>query len=118
MRSASWNATVARQVLTSGCSGASRTARRSSVRAASTAGASAPAASGHHAEGVVDDVDRQAGTVSVSHGPVASLKWPAMTMEFVVANVSLLKDLKPGAKVAFEFVERAPGEWVITGVKK
>ncbi|MCB8746524.1 efflux RND transporter periplasmic adaptor subunit [Rhodoferax sp. U2-2l] len=88
--------------------------------------ASAPAApvnqgavaSGHHAEGVVDDVDRQAGTVSVSHGPVASLKWPAMTMEFVVANASLLKDLKPGAKVAFEFVERAPGEWVITSVKK
>ena len=24
---------------------------------------------------------------------------------------------KPGATVAFEFVERAPGEWVITSVK-
>jgi Cu/Ag efflux protein CusF len=30
----------------------------------------------------------------------------------------LLKDLKPGAKVSFEFVERAQGEWVITSVKK
>jgi hypothetical protein len=29
----------------------------------------------------------------------------------------LLKDLKPGAKIAFEFVERQPGEWVITSVK-
>jgi Cu/Ag efflux protein CusF len=38
-------------------------------------------------------------------------------MEFKVANAALLKGLKPGAKVAFEFVERAPGEWVITGVK-
>ena len=40
-----------------------------------------------------------------------------MTMEFKVANVALLKGLKPGVKVAVEFVERAPGEWVITSVK-
>ena len=39
-----------------------------------------------------------------------------MTMEFKVANASLLKDLKPGAPVAFEFVERQPGEWVITSI--
>jgi Cu/Ag efflux protein CusF len=59
-------------------------------------------------------VDAKAGTVSLSHGPVASLKWPAMTMEFKVANPSLLQILKPGAKVDVEFVERQPGEWVIT----
>ncbi|HAL37189.1 MAG TPA: efflux RND transporter periplasmic adaptor subunit, partial [Polaromonas sp.] len=74
-------------------------------------------ASGHHAEGTVDSIDAKAGTVSLSHGPVASLKWPAMTMEFKVANDALLKDLKPGAKVAVQFVERQPGEWVITDVK-
>ena len=39
-----------------------------------------------------------------------------MTMEFKVANPSLLKDLKPGAPVSFEFVERQPGEWVITSI--
>ena len=65
----------------------------------------------------MDSVDAKAGTVSISHGPIASLKWPAMTMEFKVANASLLQALKPGAKVAFEFVERQPGEWVITSVK-
>jgi Cu/Ag efflux protein CusF len=59
-------------------------------------------------------VDAKDGTVSLSHGPVASLKWPAMTMEFKVANPSLLQALKPGAKVDVEFVERQPGEWVIT----
>ena len=74
-------------------------------------------AAGHQADGVVEGIDASAGTVSVEHGPVASLKWPAMTMEFKVANESLLKDLKPGARVSFEFVERGPGEWVITGVK-
>jgi Cu(I)/Ag(I) efflux system membrane fusion protein len=72
---------------------------------------------GHQAEGMVEELDAKAGTVSISHGPIASLKWPAMTMEFKVANASLLKALKPGAKVSFEFVERQPGEWVITSVK-
>ena len=83
-----------------------------------SAGAPAkPSAAVHGAEGTVDGVDAAAGTVSVTHGPVASLKWPAMTMEFVVANAALLDKLRPGARVAFEFVERQPGEWVITGVK-
>jgi Cu(I)/Ag(I) efflux system membrane fusion protein len=40
-----------------------------------------------------------------------------MTMEFKVANNALLSGLTPGAAVAFEFVERAPGEWVITAIK-
>ena len=71
----------------------------------------------HKADGTVDGIDAKAGTVSINHGPVASLKWPAMTMEFKVANSALLKDLTPGKTVAFEFVERQPGEWVITGIK-
>jgi Cu/Ag efflux protein CusF len=79
--------------------------------------APAAKAAGHQAEGKVEEVDTQAGTVSLAHGPIASLKWPAMTMEFKVANAALFKALKPGAQVAFEFVERAPGEWVITSVK-
>ena len=80
--------------------------------------AAAPAkGAGHQAAGTVDSVDSKAGTVSISHGPVASLKWPAMTMEFKLANASLLPALKPGAKVDFEFVERGQGEWVITGVQ-
>ncbi|MBI4754308.1 MAG: efflux RND transporter periplasmic adaptor subunit [Betaproteobacteria bacterium] len=81
--------------------------------------ASAPAkyaGAGHKAEGTVDSVDAKAGTVSFSHGPVETLKWPAMTMEFKLANDSLAKNLKPGAAVAFEFVERGQGEWVVTTV--
>jgi RND family efflux transporter MFP subunit len=72
---------------------------------------------GHKAEGTIESIDAKAGTVSINHGPVASLKWPGMTMEFKVANDALLKDLKPGVPISFEFVERQPGEWVITGVK-
>jgi Cu(I)/Ag(I) efflux system membrane fusion protein len=71
---------------------------------------------GHHAEGTVDSVDAKANTITMNHGPVASLKWPAMTMEFQLANAALTKGLKPGSQVQFEFVERAPGEWVITAI--
>jgi Cu(I)/Ag(I) efflux system membrane fusion protein len=85
------------------------------------AGAEKPAtaASGgaHHGEGTVDSIDAKTATVSLNHDPIDSLKWPAMTMEFKLANAALLKDLKPGAMVTFEFVERQPGEWVITSVK-
>ncbi len=83
----------------------------SSTAKSSTAGA------GHQAEGTVGSVDAKTGRVSISHGAVASLKWPAMTMEFKTTNDSLLKDLKPGSTVIFEFVERQPGEWVITSIK-
>ena len=90
-----------------------------------TAKAAVPAASaatskatGHQAEGSVDSIDLKDGSITLSHGPVASLKWPAMTMEFKAANASLLQYLKPGSRIKVEFVERAQGEWVITSVKK
>ena len=93
------------------------TSAAASSSAAASPGQPATKSVGHQASGTVDEVDIKAGTVSLSHGPVASLKWPAMTMEFKTANSGLLKALKPGAKVDVEFVERQPGEWVITGVK-
>ena len=79
-------------------------------------GASAQGPVGHKAEGSVDSVDPKSGTLSLNHGAIPSLKWPAMTMEFKAANQSLLKGLKPGAAVSFEFVERQPGEWVVTSI--
>ncbi|MDD4944807.1 MAG: copper-binding protein, partial [Rhodoferax sp.] len=77
----------------------------------------AAAAIGHHGHGKIEEIDSASGTFSVHHEAVSSLKWPAMTMEFKAANAALLQGLKPGMVVDFEFVERAPGEWVITGVK-
>lgn len=72
---------------------------------------------GNKAEGKVEEVDAKAGTVSITHGPVASLKWPGMTMEFKPANAAIMQQLKPGAAIDFEFVERGQGEWVITSVQ-
>ena len=79
-------------------------------------GTSDAAKVGHKAHGSVVAIDAKAGTLSVRHEPVPSLKWPAMTMEFVPANPSLLDGLKPGSAFDFEFVERKPGEWVITSI--
>jgi Cu(I)/Ag(I) efflux system membrane fusion protein len=77
-------------------------------------GKPAGTAVGHHADGRLDSIDGGAGTVTITHQPVASLNWPAMTMEFVPAHAGLLTGFKPGTPIAFDFVERKPGEWVIT----
>ena len=68
----------------------------------------------HLATGTLDAIAAKAGSVTVTHGPVASLKWPAMTMDFVLANPALADKVKSGSAVTIEFVERKPGEWVIT----
>ena len=39
-----------------------------------------------------------------------------MTMEFKAANAGLLSGLKKGQAVAFEFVERQRGEYVVTSI--
>ena len=71
----------------------------------------------HQAVGRLDSIETD-GSVMVTHEPVASLHWPQMTMGFVPANASLIDGLKPGAAIRFEFVERKPGEWVITKLEK
>ena len=87
-------------------------------------GAPAPSASaaaaavGHHATGVIDSIDAASGQLMISHEPVASLNWPRMTMEFVPVRPDLLAGLRPGARIGFEFIERQPGEWVITRIEK
>ena len=70
----------------------------------------------HQGTGKVIEIDAKDLTVTISHGAIASLKWPAMTMDFTLANRALLSGLKPGAAVAFEIVERGKGEWVITSI--
>ncbi len=86
-----------------------------------TAPAAAPAAGKgqivHRARGKLDDVDAKTGALLISHEPVPSLKWPAMTMEFAAANDAVAKAAQPGAAIEFEFVERKPGEWVVTQIE-
>jgi len=88
------------------------------MRKAADASTATSAVVGHQAVGVLHAINVAAGTVTIAHEPVASLKWPAMKMDFVVANAGLVSGIKQGEAVRFEFVERKPGEWVITSLEK
>jgi Cu(I)/Ag(I) efflux system membrane fusion protein len=70
----------------------------------------------HHAMGTLDGIEAD-GMLMITHDPVASLSWPKMTMGFALANSSLVEKIKPGTPIHFEFVERKPGEWVITKIE-
>ena len=56
----------------------------------------------HRGSGRVSSLDPQAGTIELEHEAMPSLGWPAMTMEFGVADKDLLRGLKPGDRVDFE----------------
>lgn len=65
---------------------------------AMSAGTAAKTGSG---VGVIKAVDTKAGTITIQHGPIPAVGWPAMTMAFKAAPSSLLKTAKVGRKVAF-----------------
>jgi Cu(I)/Ag(I) efflux system protein CusF len=73
------------------------------------------AATKHKATGVVTRAPAN-GKVTIKHDPVESLKWPAMTMGFVVKDKALAEKLKPGVKIEFEFVQQGK-DYVVTSVK-
>ena len=77
---------------------------------------SAPAASTHHAEGVIERA--QGDMLTISHGPVADLKWPAMTMDFEAPKAGLPPGLKAGDRVAFEFAQTPGGEYAVTRIER
>ncbi|WP_232324533.1 copper-binding protein, partial [Variovorax sp. WDL1] len=66
----------------------------------------AAAGTSHRAEGKVESVETD--TITISHGPVASLNWPTMTMGFSKPAPNAYPDIKPGDQVRFEFKEGGP----------
>jgi Cu/Ag efflux protein CusF len=70
----------------------------------------------HAAEGKVVSAYPKTGSVIITHGPVASLQWGGMTMEFKVADPALFAAMNAGANIRFEFVEQPPGEWTVVRV--
>ena len=61
----------------------------------------------HLAEGTLVATDGK--SVTLDHGAVPSLHWPAMTMAFEAPAQGLPPDLKPGDHVTFSFVATAGG---------
>ena len=72
----------------------------------------------HMAQGTVNSVDQAAGTVNISHGPVASASWPAMTMTFKLANPSSVSGIEPGQRVDFQFTIASGMDATVTEIKR
>jgi Cu(I)/Ag(I) efflux system protein CusF len=64
--------------------------------------AAAPAAKTGKGTGVITAVDPKAGTLTIQHGPIPAVGWPAMSMTFKASPTALLKGLKVGQKIGFD----------------
>ena len=79
--------------------------------------ASAPAAAATHtAAGRVESVG--ADSITISHGPVTTLKWPPMTMGFGKPSANAFPELKPGDSVRFEFKEGGSSGYELQSVQR
>jgi Cu(I)/Ag(I) efflux system membrane fusion protein len=72
----------------------------------------------HRGTGRVTELDLAKGRVELDHGPVPSLKWPSMKMDFAVEHVGELAGLKPGDSVEFEMrgEPNKDGDYVVTRI--
>ena len=70
----------------------------------------------HHATGTVKSVDQVKGTVTIAHGPVQSLNWPAMTMTFIVKDKMFFDKLAVAKNVTIDFKQQNT-DYVVTAVK-
>jgi len=66
--------------------------------------------------GTVTAIDKTAGKITLNHGPIPEVGWPAMTMAFT-AKPELLNSVAVGDKVAFDVTVKGPaGE--VTAISK
>ena len=70
----------------------------------------------HKDVGVVRKVDPARNAVTLDHGPIKSLNWPAMSMSFSVKDRTLLDKLQTGKTLEFEFVQQGK-DYVVTRMK-
>jgi Cu/Ag efflux protein CusF len=103
------------------------TARFTLALVAALAGAPyASADDAHHAEakaqassastmtdGEIRKVDKDAGKLTIKHGPIPNLEMPNMTMVFRVKDPAMLEQVKAGDKVKFA-ADRVNGTITIT----
>ena len=69
----------------------------------------------YKATGSVKSVNKPAGKVTIAHAAIPELHWPAMTMQFGVADKKLLDELGAGRKIDFRFVQRG-NDYIVTAL--
>lgn len=93
---------------------ATTAAQATAVATIPTADAKAPAQP--QSEGEVKKVDKDAGKITVKHGPLINLDMPPMTMVFKVKDPAMLEQVKAGDKVKFT-VEKINGAFTIIALQ-
>ncbi len=73
-------------------------------------------AAAHKISGTVKEVDPIGTTVTLDHGPVKTLNWPAMSMKFKLGDKVSMDKLKKGNKVDVDVVQRGK-DYVVTAVR-
>jgi len=74
---------------------------------AASAAAAAASAPRHRAEAKVESISKDA--MTLSHGPIESMKWGPMTMDFKVPPGGVPRNVEAGDRVSFEFFIDAEG---------
>lgn len=69
------------------------------------------------AQGIVRAVDARAGTITIQHGAIAALNWPAMTMNFRVASADVLRGVTVGSRIHF-VLRTERGAQVVTQIHR
>ena len=64
-----------------------------------------------------DITELSSDSVTISHGPVESIGWPAMTMTFRAQSGQMLQGLNVGDPVDFQF-QKAGEQYQLTSIKK
>jgi Cu(I)/Ag(I) efflux system periplasmic protein CusF len=68
-------------------------------------------------QGRLNGIDAAKRKLNITHGPIATLKWPGMTLDFGVAPGVDLRALKPGQKISFTLSRGADEVYVIDEIK-
>lgn len=79
-------------------------------------GSSEATAAASMADGEVRKVDKDAGKVTLKHGPLTNLDMPGMTMVFKATDLKMLDGLKEGDKVRFS-ADRINGAISVTRIE-
>ena len=69
----------------------------------------------YHATGTIQSITARG--VTLRHGPVDALEWPAMTMTFASDNPAQLRGLQRGDRVRFAFEQAASGPRIVSITK-
>ena len=66
-------------------------------------------------DGVVRKVDKDAGKLTIKHGPIPSMDMPPMTMVYRVKDPAMLDQVKPGDEIKFQ-MEKIGGLYTVTRI--